>query len=207
VTVWLARVGDVRPDARALLAGAAGAALGVPPATIEVTKEPGGRPRLVGEAAGLHVAVSHTRGIAAVATSRLAPVGVDVEAVRQLPSAGLARRWLLPAEAAWLAEHPADAQAVAFLLLWTYKEAVGKARGIGLRGGGLRQPAPLPPVDRLAPPVGERAAVLRPVPGDAGLVAGVGLTGPDLVLAVAAASAAASGACPVVRELELDPVG
>ncbi|HEU4425536.1 MAG TPA: 4'-phosphopantetheinyl transferase superfamily protein [Pilimelia sp.] len=207
MTVWLARVDDVRPGSRALLVGAAGAALGLPPQAIEVTKDPGGRPRLVGEAAGLHVAVSHTRGIAAVATSRLAPVGVDVEAVRPLPSAALARRWLLPAEADWLAAQPAGAQAAAFLLLWTYKEAVGKARGTGLRGGGLRQPAPLPGPGGLAPAGRDGAVVLRPVPGDADLVAGVAVTDPGLVLAVAAASAAASGSRPVVREFELDPTG
>ena len=197
MTVWLARGDDVRWAARALLAYAAGTALGLPPAAIEVMKEPGGRPRLRGEAASLHVAVSHTRGLAAVATSRLGPVGVDVEAVRPLPSAGLARRWLLPAEAAWIGEHPVDRQAVAFLLLWTYKEAVGKARGTGLRGGGLRQPAPLRD--------GKRPLVLRPVPGDPGLVAAATLAGPGLVLGVAAGRAA-RGARPVVRECTLDPV-
>jgi 4'-phosphopantetheinyl transferase len=58
----------------------------------------------------------------------------------------LADRWFDPAEAAWLRDQPADARPAAFLLLWTAKEALGKALGTGLRGGGLRRRVPLPPV-------------------------------------------------------------
>jgi 4'-phosphopantetheinyl transferase len=186
VTVWLAAAGaDARGAAYALLGYAAGAELGVPAEDVEVTREPGGRPVLAGAGAGLHVGLSHTRGTVAVVTSRIAPVGVDVEAVRPLPCAALSRRWLLPEEADWVRGHGAERQTVAFLLLWTYKEAVGKARGTGLRGGGLRRPAPLrwPAAD---------GPVLAPAPGDATMAAGTA-TRPELVLAVACASAAAGG--------------
>ena len=72
--------------------------------------------------------------------------------------AGAGRARFAPAEAAWLAERDADGRARDFLRLWTAKEAVGKALGTGLRGGGLRRLMPVPddPDGGLGPALGGR---------------------------------------------------
>src|SRR6266536_1955575 len=111
VTVWLSRVaGDPRPQARALLIRAAARVLDEPADGIEVLREPGGRPCLGGRGAGLHVSVSHSRGVVAVVTTTVGPVGVDVETVRPIPVLDMARRWLPPAEAAWVRDQEPDRQ-------------------------------------------------------------------------------------------------
>jgi len=164
VTVWLSRTGDdPRPAARALLIRAAARALDLPADAIEVGHEPGGRPYLRGRGAHLHVSVSHSWRVAAVATSPLAAVGVDVEAVQPLPALELARRWLPATEAAWVEGQPPDRQVRAFLALWTVKEAVGKAYGTGLRGGGLRRDVGIPG-PRLAPVAPDMVAATPPAP-------------------------------------------
>lgn len=155
MAVWCSRVsGDERHAAHALLLERAAQVLGRSAGELHLVHEPGGRPRLAGDPTGgavglparLHVAVSHGRGVVAVALSLAGPVGVDVEVVRPLPAVALARRWFPIDEADWVAGHsPAD-RTRAFLALWTAKEAVGKALGTGLRGGGLHRRVP-PPVE------------------------------------------------------------
>jgi 4'-phosphopantetheinyl transferase len=175
VVVWLTgpAAGQSSQAEAALLSGAA-ELLEVPVATLRLGREPGGRPQLRGAGRPVFVSLSHSGGLAAAALTGIGPIGVDIEEVRALPAAGLARRWLTDADAAWVGAAPADDQVVAFLRLWTQKEAIGKARGVGLRGGGLAQPVPLPP-----------ATSFMPVRGAGGLVV-TGLPGPDgYVLAVA----------------------
>jgi 4'-phosphopantetheinyl transferase len=130
IALWLGS----SPDAVAL----ARKALGHDP---EWALEPGGKPFLPN---GPHISLAHTRTASAVVVSTLGPVGVDLEPDRPLPTAALARHWFSEPEAEWVASHPND-----FLPLWALKEAVGKALGTGLRGGGLRRPMPLPPPDTL----------------------------------------------------------
>lgn len=145
IRIWLAPAVDGADLAR----HAVGEVLGVDPGQLKIGREPAGRPFVVGQA-GLHLAVSHTPDLAAVAVTELGPLGIDVEPIRPLPAAELARRWFSGPEADWVARHPDD-----FLLLWTQKEAVGKALGVGLRGGGLRRPMPLPPAGTLAATVAD----------------------------------------------------
>ncbi|HCT75073.1 MAG TPA: 4-phosphopantetheinyl transferase [Micromonosporaceae bacterium] len=128
VSVWLSRT----RDARSLAAWALGCS------QEDLGREPGGRPTAPG---GVHLAMSHATSqagtVAAVALSTGGAVGVDVEHDRELPAAALAAHWFDPGEADWVQRNPDD-----FLLLWTQKEAVGKALGVGLRGGGLRRVMP-----------------------------------------------------------------
>jgi 4'-phosphopantetheinyl transferase len=115
---------------RAALRRAVGAATGVAPAQVRLLPGPHGKP----EATGVHVNVSHTDGLALVALSPAAPVGVDVE--RRAPSprdADLADRYFSPAEAARVRAAPDPG--AAFLRLWVRKEAALKATGRGLGGG------------------------------------------------------------------------
>ncbi|MEU1887512.1 4'-phosphopantetheinyl transferase superfamily protein [Micromonospora rifamycinica] len=143
--------GDGRATARALLARTVAAMAGVPVGAVVVDRAAGGAPLLRGVAAGWHASVSHTRGLVAVAVSRLGPVGVDVEAVRPLPALALSRRWFAPEDTDWLREQPVERLGVGFQSLWTGKEAVAKLYGTGLRGGRLlrlRTAPPQPPAWR-----------------------------------------------------------
>ncbi|WP_207921195.1 4'-phosphopantetheinyl transferase superfamily protein [Micromonospora sp. KC721] len=146
IGVWLSDVMSADDLAR----HAAGRSLGVDACQVALGREPAGRPYVVG-APGLHLTISHCRGLAAVAVARHGPVGIDIEQIRPLPAAELARRWFSGPEADWVAAHPDH-----FLPLWTQKEAVGKALGIGLRQGGLHRSMPLPPAAALTATVAGR---------------------------------------------------
>ncbi|MEU8893318.1 4'-phosphopantetheinyl transferase superfamily protein [Streptomyces sp. NPDC048442] len=145
VTVIWGRVdrGERRAAHLTLLRAAADLS-GSPVHRIGLSYETGGRPRLTGPAAGLHVSLSHSPGAQAVALSTRGPVGIDVETLRPLPALRMARRWLGGADADWLAGLPGRERIPAFFCLWTQKEAVGKAHGRGLAHGGLTQLLPSP---------------------------------------------------------------
>lgn len=155
VTVVVAVTAGLR-DARArgVVLALTAAEFGVAPHTLTVCHAPGGRPLLHGLGPGVHLSISHGRGLAAVAVTGLAPVGVDIEAVRPLPAVPLAHRWFLPGEAAWLGALPEQHRHAAYFWLWTHKEAMGKALGTGLDDGGLLRAVPLPA--RWPPPAGTR---------------------------------------------------
>ena len=89
--------------------------------------EPGGRPRLT-DAPRTGFSLSHTRGLVAVAVCDGADIGVDAEADSALPPG---QGTLHPEEERALAALPSPAPA--FARLWTRKEAVAKALGLGLR--------------------------------------------------------------------------
>ncbi len=99
--------------------------------------QPHGKPAIAG--GGLEHSVTHSGELIAVAVAR-APVGVDVEQLDGRPrqpgggdAEALARLVLAEDERAVLAAvHPSDRDR-AFLVAWTRKEAVTKAKGDGLR--------------------------------------------------------------------------
>ncbi|WP_408056656.1 4'-phosphopantetheinyl transferase family protein [Streptomyces huasconensis] len=199
--LWGLTAGDARAAAHTALLHGAARLTGKPADAFRLTHEPGGRPRLTGPAAPPHVSVSHGRGIWAVALAAAGPVGVDVEtveAVRPVPALRLAERWLDAAGATWLRGVPPAARATAFLWLWTQKEAVGKARGQGLRDGGLRRPVPVP--EHWPPPVRGALPALTPLAAD-----------PDLSCAALLADAphahvlALASAAPTAVELRAVP--
>ncbi|MEU4643845.1 4'-phosphopantetheinyl transferase superfamily protein [Micromonospora sp. NPDC023814] len=206
VYVWVGRGDGGRPiPAGRLLRRAGATLLGRAEAQIVVGHGPGGRP-LVGTSdvdSEVWVSVSRADRVVVVAARLAGPVGVDVERSRPLPALALGRRWYAPAEAAWLAGRPAGGRAADFLRLWTAKEAVGKALGVGLRDGGLRRRMPVPAAAGVprragtARPVG--GGELRPVPGGAGLRVGHPPVGGGLVVAVAVVGADA----PPVEVLEV----
>ena len=143
--MWVGRDTGGQPDPAAVLLRRAGALLlGRPEAELVLTHDREGRPLV--RAGGGRVG----RGCRSASAAPPgwwwsppvgpAPVGVDVERVRPLPALALARR-SVPAGRAGLvgADRPEAGRTVDFLRLWTAKEAVGKALGQGLRGGGLRR--------------------------------------------------------------------
>ena len=199
VEVLIDRVaGDERARSAELVLGLAAGLAPVPSSRLRLGHEPGGRPVVRG--AAVHVSLSHGRGVVAAAASTDFPVGVDVEAVRRIPVRDLARRWLRVAEAEWIERREPDERIVAFLWLWTQKEALGKACGRGLAGGaGLSREVWLP---ESWPPRGnsglmltesQREARLGGVPGSPELAVAVGFAD-GLVYAAAARGAGAVGA-------------
>jgi 4'-phosphopantetheinyl transferase len=200
VVIWLADChADGHLAARALI-GHALADLGLPHDPLRLGAEPEGRPVLLGRGAP-HLAISHTAGLVAVAMSGLAPVGVDVEALRPVPVTAMARRWFTAGEVEWLDARPAGERDHAFLWLWTQKEAMGKALGRGLRGAGTRREVPS---YRTRPPSspGRRLDFLAAEVCVTDVAAPAGY-----VLAVAAGAAAAHAAVEVRRVALPPPYG
>lgn len=134
VQVWLASAGaEPRVAAHSLLCTLAGTLVDDP----NLRHDEAGRPRIQ----GLAVSVSYSDRLIAVAASYDGPIGMDLEAVRARDVAALAGRWFTPRELEWMGRQGDELGA--FLRLWTGKEAVGKALGVGLGEAGLRREMPL----------------------------------------------------------------
>jgi 4'-phosphopantetheinyl transferase len=149
--------------------------------------KPHGKPALRG--GDVEFSVTHSGDLVAVAVAA-APVGVDVEQLEDRPRGdpvALARVVLAEPEQAALAALAPAARARAFLVAWTRKEAVTKARGDGLR-------APFREVVVTADTVMPRV-VAWPYPQDPGRVSLFDLDpGPGYVAALAVL-----GRCGTVR--------
>jgi 4'-phosphopantetheinyl transferase len=144
--------------ARALTRRALGHFLETSPKEIRFSYGERGKPLLAHPLGDppLHFNLAHSGDTAVVAVAREV-LGVDVEALRPMPSAGrLARRFCSADERRWLAERPADQLGPSFLALWTCKEAYLKAEGIGV-GMPLREVS-----------VDPDAARIRSIPTDRG---------------------------------------
>jgi 4'-phosphopantetheinyl transferase len=113
----------------ALIRLVAAARSGVAPHEVRVDRtcpgcaQPHGKPQLPGT--GLHVSVSHSGDLVALALTDVAPIGVDVEVLTGRDVAGLARSVVGPGEPI--------AAARDFYTYWCRKEAIVKATGDGLR--------------------------------------------------------------------------
>lgn len=85
----------------------------------------------------LYFSLSHVGSAMLVALCRDHPLGVDMEVAsrRVRDPMRMARRHFHPAEVRWLQALPPAQQAVAFMRLWTCKEAVVKATGGGIVSG------------------------------------------------------------------------
>lgn len=172
-----------RADAQQLLAEAGARVLGIDPARLVIGRAATGQPTVQVQHADTDhpqawVSLSYGPGVLAVVASVAGPVGIDVEGPTRPEVDRLADRWFDPDEAAWLRNQPTADRPTAFLLLWTAKEALGKALGTGLRGEGLRRRVPLPPVTDSS---------FRVLPD--GLWLAHPASGTPLVLAVASAAA------------------
>jgi 4'-phosphopantetheinyl transferase len=81
----------------------------------------------------LAFSASHSDGLAAVAVTRGRAIGVDVERLRPIDdNLGIARSFFCTSEYVSLAALPEHERNDAFLALWTRKESVVKATGLGL---------------------------------------------------------------------------
>jgi 4'-phosphopantetheinyl transferase len=98
---------------------------------------PHGKPEIAGPraGAGLRFNLSHTDGLAACAVVRDLEVGIDAEAGARLGDPlALAERFFAPREVAALRALAGDARRQHFLDLWSLKEALLKALGVGIAG-------------------------------------------------------------------------
>jgi len=105
-----------------------------PPHALAFARESKGRPYL--DATGSpDFNLSDTRGGSVLAVAAQGRVGIDLERCdREPPALRLARRWYSSAEAETLAGLQGPALAIAFLHLWTAKEAACKVIGTGIYG-------------------------------------------------------------------------
>jgi 4'-phosphopantetheinyl transferase len=118
---------------RALLRTVLGDYLSLEPRELRFVSDEWGKPHLSAEPS-LHFNLSHTQGMVALAVSRRAPVGVDVENMERVVDAeALTARYFAPEELFALQTLPPNARRAHFLRLWTLKEAYVKALGLGLR--------------------------------------------------------------------------
>lgn len=84
----------------------------------------------------LHFNISHSGGALALAISRSQPLGIDLEHQRRPRRVlELAERFFAPHEAEALGRLSEVERQIAFLRLWTRKEALVKAEGSGISGG------------------------------------------------------------------------
>lgn len=111
-----------------------GARLGLEPAAVPIGIGPTGKPELAlaSDCLPCHFSLSHSGNCIAIALSEQA-VGVDLE-TRCPPSwKSIARRFFSDSEQAWIAQ--AECPEIAFVRLWTMKEAAVKlSAGTLLRG-------------------------------------------------------------------------
>ena len=123
---------------------------GTDPSALLLGEDARGKPRRI-DGIGGSFSVSHTGERVAIAVSDTHELGIDIERRTSFFQPG--RLWKLacsPAERDWLAAHPQDAE-YEFGRLWTRKEALLKAVGMGLR----TRPAASDLSSRLAQETGE----------------------------------------------------
>ncbi len=151
--------------------------LGSDPSRLRFAAQAQGKPRLLGEGAGLEFNLSHSKDMALVALGTAGELGVDIEAVREdLPGSELAAAVLCAEELEQLAAYPEGRQATPFVACWARKEACLKALGLGLN---------LPPRSlhvglqsrRQQLQVGDQLLELMPLPAPAGYCAALAAVG------------------------------
>ena len=147
---------------------------------VRIAVDGGGRP-ILPEAPRAFFNVSHCATRALIAFCDAAPVGVDVEASRALTlEEPLAALLCTPSELAWMRADPARGNAL-LAGLWTRKEAVLKAAGIGVSAGlaQLELGDPATAAGLAFVPAHGRVA-WRDLPGPPGTVAAIAVLGDDV---------------------------
>ena len=114
--------------------------LGIGPDRVELSCSEAGKPSLVREFRGrpaITFNMSHAQGRALIAVSKGQEVGVDLERIRFDVEVGkLSERYFTPSEHTAVMQSPHEQRATRFFRYWVAKEAVLKARGVGIRGLG-----------------------------------------------------------------------
>lgn len=108
--------------------------LGLPPREILFSYSPAGKPYLA-LYPHFHFNISHSGRMIAFLSSRLGPVGVDVEEIRDRNCLELARSFFSSSEVSWLEKGGLNQVNERFFKIWTQKESYLKGTGEGLPGG------------------------------------------------------------------------
>ena len=112
------------------------AALTVEPAALLIARDAHGKPQLGGALCDWHFNLSHSGDRALLALAQGVAVGVDLELPRPRQRfMALAQRYFSASEVATLCECPEPERLRMFYALWTAKEAVLKAAGVGIAHG------------------------------------------------------------------------
>jgi 4'-phosphopantetheinyl transferase len=121
---------------RALIRGVVSQELGIEPSDVVLDSscfecgKPHGKPKIVGST--LEVSISHSGDWVALVMTDGAPVGIDVEEVRDAEVDGLAGICFSPPELTTFKSIPDEDRRGAFFTYWARKEAVLKATGKGM---------------------------------------------------------------------------
>jgi 4'-phosphopantetheinyl transferase len=105
------------------------------PARLDFVYSVQGKPALSPEfdPAQIHFNLAHSEDLALLAITRIGPVGIDVERIRQVKDAAeLVARFFCARENELFQQLPASEKPAAFFNLWTRKEALLKATGEGI---------------------------------------------------------------------------
>ncbi len=107
----------------------------IPPGKWRFVKNAHGKPRIDPNLGSipLSFSLSHTKGLAVVAVTAGADVGVDVESMdRRVDAAKISSRFFSPEESDMLRKYKSERLREQFFRYWTLKECYLKARGLGL---------------------------------------------------------------------------
>lgn len=124
------------------------------PEAVSLVLGPNGKPVLPPQSPPWQFNLSHSGDWLLVALAWQRRVGIDIEVWRDLEFGALAERAFAPEERAALGAAPSTQRAATFFAVWTRKEAVLKARGLGLGAFPLEEfaveagPQVRPQVDR-----------------------------------------------------------
>jgi 4'-phosphopantetheinyl transferase len=106
----------------------------VAPADVRFDFTPLGKPLLADRSRRLAISVSHSGDVGLIAVAGAARLGVDVQRVDPgIDAVGLAQTAFAPEEIAELRLFDGASRTELFYRLWTHREAVAKALGVGLR--------------------------------------------------------------------------
>jgi 4'-phosphopantetheinyl transferase len=126
-----AAVWQLRADTTSPIEAVLARYLGLRPSLVRLRRSWTGKPEL--EGSPLHLSLAHSGDVALVAVAGRTAVGVDVELVRPgTDSWSLVPHALTRSERARLEALPGPSRSEAFLSMWTRKESLLKAVGVGL---------------------------------------------------------------------------
>ena len=110
--------------------------LGCPESALRLDRDPRGKPRILMPTPRLRFSLARRASLLLVATAWDAPIGADLERFEaRRDELAVARNFFAAGELAWLASLEPAARPEGFLMLWTGKEAVLKALGLGIAQG------------------------------------------------------------------------
>lgn len=136
-----------RGQLRALLGGYAGRE----PRAVTFAYGAQGKPGLVDVSDDLRFNLSHSGALVLYAITIGREIGVDLERIRPIPEmADIVDRWFPERERRWFHTRPPGTRRRAFFVLWTRREALVKARGLGIAAIGDVVPGRVDPVAGLA---------------------------------------------------------